>query len=343
MKKYGNKILKAVSLIGIFLMILPVPAIFIFDDIPKESTTSLLNIWFFLLLICGIVIAVLLVLGYRPDEKEKVEKNGNPKEIYTVYGPVVMRISVVLSILFLLLIPGWGLIIKEQSIFEILVKISFFTSMFLGILSFLLLLFCTPKENNNSERYKIECNNFIDYNKFMESVFLKNKFKKHYYTETQNGCEIYVYKGRKFTSINYYFIINLTDLSDESSLVELDAFMSEVLRSESILCFGTVKANAMICVNEKTNNLEEKLTGFIKGYRGWTTSGIGVVFDEQKVYLPSCKGQVRIGLMQTMKREFKELVGISKPVSKNPLIRWIIGNSKEKVILTENDCNHHDI
>ena len=330
MKKYGNIILKAVSLIGVFLMILPVPAIFIFDDIPKEKITSLLNIWFFLILICGIVVVVLIRLGYRPDEKEKVEKNGKLKEIYTVYGPVVMRVSVVLSILFLLSILVWGLIIKEQAVFEIFVKINFYTSMFLGILSFLLGLFCTPKESSNSEVYKIECNNFIDYNKFMESVFLKNKFKKHYYTETKTGCVIYVYKGRKFTSINYYFIINLMDLSDESSLVELESFMNEVLRSESVLCFGTVKANAMICVNKRTNDFEEKLIQCSKGYRSWTTLGIGVVFDEQQVYLPSCKGQVRIGLMQTMKREFKELFGFSEPVSKNPVIRWIVGNSRNR-------------
>lgn len=330
MKKYGNIILKAVSLIGVFLMILPVPAIFIFDDIPKESTTSLLNIWFFLILICGIVVVVLIRLGYRPDEKEKIEKNGKLKEIYTVYGPVVMRVSVVLSILFLLSILVWGLIIKEQAVFEIFVKINFYTSMFLGMLSFILLLFCTPKESSNSEVYKIECNNFIDYNKFMESVFLKNKFKKHYYTETKTGCVIYVYKGRKFTSINYYFIINLMDLSDESSLVELESFMNEVLRSESVLCFGTVKANAMICVNKRANDFEEKLIQCSKGYRSWTTLGIGVVFDEQQVYLPSCKGQVRIGLMQTMKREFKELFGFSEPVSKNPVIRWIVGNSRNR-------------
>ncbi|MBE6801373.1 MAG: hypothetical protein E7530_00630 [Ruminococcaceae bacterium] len=155
MKKYGNIILKAVSLIGVFLMILPVPAIFIFDDIPKEKITSLLNIWFFLILICGIVVVVLIRLGYRPDEKEKVEKNGKLKEIYTVYGPVVMRVSVVLSILFLLSILVWGLIIKEQAVFEIFVKINFYTSMFLGILSFLLGLFCTPKESSNSEVYKL--------------------------------------------------------------------------------------------------------------------------------------------------------------------------------------------
>ena len=330
MKKYGNIILKAVSVMGLLLVVLPIPAIFIFDDIPKEKITSLLNIWIGLLLICGIVIVVLIRLGYRPAEKDKVEKNEKIKEIYTVYGPVVMRISVVWSILFLLSILVWCLIIKEQAVFEIFVKTSFFTSMFSGILSFFLGLFCTPKESSNSEIYKIECNNFIDYNKFMESVFLKNKLKKHYYIETQSGCGIYVYKGRKFTSINYYFIINLMDLSDESSLVELESFMNEVLRKESILCFGTVKANAMICVNEKTNNLEEKLTRFLKGCRGWTTFGIGVVFDEQKLYLPSCKGQVRIGLMQTMKREFKELFGFSEPVSKNPIIRWIVGNSRNR-------------
>ena len=171
MKKYGNIILKAVSVMGLLLVVLPIPAIFIFDDIPKEKITSLLNIWFFLILICGIVVVVLIRLGYRPYEKEKVEKNGKLKEIYTVYGPVVMRVSVVLSILFLLSILVWGLIIKEQAVFEIFVKINFYTSTFLGMLSFILLLFCTPKESSNSEVYKIECNNFIDYNKFMESVF----------------------------------------------------------------------------------------------------------------------------------------------------------------------------
>lgn len=330
MKKYGDIILKVVSMIGLFLVVLPVPTLFIFDDISKERVTSLLNIWIFLLLICGIVIVALLVLGYRPNEKVKIEKNGYLKEIYTVYGPVVMRISIVLSVLFLLLILLWCLIIKEQSVFEIFVKISFFTSMFFGILSFLLGLFCTPKENNNLEIYQIEYNNFTDYNKFTESVFLKNKFKKYYCIETQNGCGIYVYKGRKFTSINYYFIINIMDLSDKGSFVELDAFMSEVLRSESTLCFGTVKAFAMICINKKTNDLEEKLLEFIKWDRGWTSFGIGVAFDEQKVYLPSCKGQVRIGLMQTMKREFKELFGFSEPVSKNPIVRWIVGNSRNK-------------
>ncbi len=330
MKKHGNIILKVVSVIGLLLVVLPVPAIFIFDDLLKEKITSLLNIWIGLLLLCGIVIVVLILLGYRPDEKIKVEKKGKIKEIYTIYGPVVMRVSVILSVFFLLSILVWGLIIKEQAVFEIFVKISFFISMFLGILSFFLLLFCTPKENINSEIYKIECNNFIDYNKFMESVFLNNNFKKNYYTETKNGCGIYVYKGRKFTSINYYFIINLMNLSDESTLVELESFMNEVLRSESVLCFGTVKANAMICVNKRTNDFEEKLIQCSKGYRSWTTLGIGVVFDEKKVYLPSCKGQVRIGLMQTMKREFKELFGFSEPVSKNPFIRWIIGNSKNK-------------
>ena len=330
MKKYGNIILKAVSLIGVFLMILPVPAIFIFDDIPKEKITSLLNIWIGLLLICGIVIVVLIRLGYRPDEKEKVEKNGKLKEIYTVYGPVLMRVSIVLCILFLSLIVVWGLITEEQRVFEILVKISFYTSMFFGMLSFLLGLFCTPKESSNSEVYKIECNNFIDYNKFMESVFLKNKFKKKYFTEAKTGCEIYVYKVRKITSINYYFIINTMDLSAKSFWEELEHLRDSMLTSEYWFDWGTVKATTIICANKRTNDFEEKLIQCSKGYRSWTTLGIGVVFDEQQVYLPSCKGQVRIGLMQTMKREFKELFGFSEPVSKNPVIRWIVGNSRNR-------------
>ena len=330
MKKYGNIILKAVSVIGLLLLVLPIPAIFIFDDISKEKITSLLNIWIGLLLLCGIVIVVLILLGYRPDEKDKVEKNGKLKEIYSVYGPVVMRVSVILSIFSLLSIWIWCFIIKQQAVFEIFVKISFFTSMFMGILSFFLGLFCSPKESVNSEIYKIDCNNFIDYNKFMESVFLKNKFKKHYYTETKNGCEIYVYKGKKIASNNYYFIINVIDLSDKSLWEDLEYLRNSMLTSEYWFNWGTVKATTIICVNKRTNDFEEKLIQCSKGYRSWTTLGIGVVFDEQKVYLASCKGQVRIGLMQTMKREFKELFGFSEPVSKNPIIRWIVGNSRNR-------------
>lgn len=328
MKKYGNKILKVTLVIEVLFIAFFVPVVFIVDclPIPWEYVDSALKLCLLVFLSLVIVTIVLLCLGCRPVEKET--ENSKLKELYSVYGPVVMRVSIILCVLFLFFIVVLMFLLKEQKAFEMVLRANFIVSMMFGAISFLLLLFCSPKEGSNSEIYKTEICNFDEYNNFMEGVLVRNKFKRHKAAVTQQGCEIYVYK-RKRASINYYFIINLKDLSDETSLAELEYFMTNVLTSESAINFGTVKASSIICVNKLTNDFEQKLLDRTKAYRLFTTLGIGVVFDEHKIYLPSCKREVRVSLLKTMKREFRELVGISKPISKNPIIRWIVGNSMD--------------
>ncbi len=328
MKKHG-KILKIIFAISLFFGVTMIPAVFIFGEISEDYVVPVLGLWLFLFIGFGLAGIVLLALGYRPDEPKLTTKNSILKENFSIFGPVVMRVSALLWILFLFLILVWCAIIEEQKVFEIVVKVSFFTSTIFGVLSFILLLCCTPKESNSSEIYRMSFDDFTSCYEFMKNVFENNKFKKRFWANTQKGCEIYVYKKQR-VSIDYYFILNLKDWSDESSLVEFERFRDEVLSIESFLNFGTVRVTNIICVNQKQDDFEQKLVERTSSYRGWTTLCIGMVFDEHKIYLPGCKQKTRVGLMKVMKREFRERIGISEVVSKNPIIRWVVGCCMEE-------------
>lgn len=329
MKKYGNKILKIAFAISLFFGVTMIPAVFIFGEISEDYIVTVLGLWVFLFIGFGLVGVILLALGYRPDEPKPSTKNSILKENFSVFGPVVMRVSALLGGFFLFLILVWCAIVEEQKVFEIVVKVSFFISTIFGVLSFILLLCCTPKESNSSEIYRMSFDDFTSCYEFMKNAFESNKFKKRFWANTQKGCEIYVYKKQR-VSIDYYFILNLKDWSDESSLVEFERFRDEILRIESFLNFGTVKVTNIICVNEKPDDFEQKLVDKTMSYRRWTNLCIGVVFDEHKIYLPSCKQKARVGLMKSMKREFRERIGISEVVSKNPIIRLVVGCCMEE-------------
>lgn len=329
MKKYGNKMLKIVFATSLFFCVTMIPAVFISSEISEEYVVLTLYLWLLLFIGFGLAGIVLLALGYRPDKSRTTSENNIFKENFSIFGPVVMRISALLWLFFLFLILVWCAIIEEQKVFEIGVKVIFFTSTIFGVLSFILLLCCTPKESNSSEIYRMSFDDFTSCYEFMKNVFENNKFKKRFWEETRQGCKIYVYKKQRL-SIDYYFILNLKEWSDKSSIVEFERFRDKILSIESFLNFGTVRVTNIICVNEKPDDFEQKLVDKTKSYRRWTNLCIGVVFDERKIYLPSCKQKARVSLMKTMKREFRERIGVSEVISKNSLIRWIVGCCMEE-------------
>ncbi|MBO5065078.1 MAG: hypothetical protein J6D06_03090 [Clostridia bacterium] len=335
MNKNGNKILKITFAISLFFCLTMIPAVLIAGELSEDYVILVLGLWLFLFIGFGLVGIILLFLGYRPDEPKLTTKSGTIKDVFSAFGPVVMRISALLWLFFLFLILVWCAVIKEQKIFEVVVKLSFSTSTIFGVLSFILLLCCTPKESNSSEIYQMHFDDFTSYYEFMKNVFENNKFKRRFYEETRQGCEIYVYKKQR-VSIDYYFILNLKDWSDESALVEFERFRDEILNIESFLNFGTVKVTNIICVNENPDNFEQKLFDKTTSYRRWTNLCIGVVFDEGKICLPSCKQKGRISLMKTMKREFRERIGVSEVISKNLLIRWIVDCCMEEKRIKHN-------
>lgn len=308
MKKIGANLLKFSISISLSAVILLLPIVFLLNNLEPRYLILILKILFALILGFGVVSIVLMKMGYMSSINENNKIDSPIKEHIERFGIQVMKVSAFLCVLFFVSIFMFATIpFENEKLFGIAVKYSFILSVIFGTISFLCLIFCSPKPINNCDKYRISYKDFSDFY-FKFSNLLKNqKYKFRGCTTTKHGNKIYIYR-KKFFSVDYYFIVKPTENQDDKFFCEVHKFCYEFLKRELPFNLGTITVNNIVCFENK--NCSYAYESYIDStlYRRWTNLYVGISFSENEICLYNSCDVYRTHSINRMKRSFKKLL-----------------------------------
>ena len=308
MKKIGDKLLKFSLSICLSAVILLLPIVFLLNNLEPRYLILILKILFALIFGFGVVSIVLMKMGYMSSINESNRIDSPIKERLERFGIQIMKVSAFLCVLFFVSIFIFATIsFDSEKLFGIAVKYSFILSVIFGTISFLCLLFCSPKPINNCEKYCISYKDFSDFYFKFSSLLKNKKYKLHGCTTTKHGNKIFIYR-KKFFSVDYYFIVKATENQDGDFFGEVHKFCYEFLKKELPFNFGTITVNNIVCFENKNSYYADESYINSTLYRRWTNFYVGISFPENEIRLCNSCDVYRTHSINRMKRSFKKML-----------------------------------
>lgn len=307
MRRFGIKLLKVSIVISLSAIILLLPIVLLLSNLEQERLILVLKILFAIIFGFGLLSIIMMKMGCMSFFNENNRTDSPIKVRFDRLGPVIMKVSAFLCATFFALIFIFtAMSFYNEPLFVVAVKYSFILSVIFGTISFLCLLFCSPRPKRNCEKYCISYKDFSDFYYNFSNSLKKQKFKLHGCTTTKHGNKIFIYR-KKFFSVDYCFIVKVTANQDCNFLDEVHKFCYEFLKKELPFNFGTITANNIFCFENNSFSYAEESYINSTVYRRWTNFYVGISFPKNEIRLCNSYDVYRTHSINRMKRNFIKL------------------------------------